>query len=207
MLVYDHAVVRGGYRRLLELEGDFDVVAEHGDANAAYADLALEDGRAIDVLVLDISMPGRSGLDLLARVAGRWPALRTLVFTTHDNAALVAQALRAGAAGFVTKSSPPDDVVASLRRVAAGERGVLSPDVPGAPDAPAAALPRELLSAREFDVLRLLVERNTLDEVAARLHLSSKAVSNHPAMMRQKLGVSSAVELLRCAQSHRLFMP
>jgi len=204
MLVDDHAVVRAGYGRLLELEPDFRVVAECADGDAALAALQRQSPPAIDVMVLDLSMPGRSGLDLLRRCASRWPALHVLVFSMHDNPAMVMQALRAGAAGFVTKSSAPELLVAALRRVAAGEQMVLSPDIAHAARAPSAQAPHEALSPREFDVLQGLVAGQGIDDIAARLHLSAKTVSNYQTLIRQKLGVSTAVELLRYAQQHSL---
>lgn len=208
MLVDDHAVVRAGYRRLLEDEADIVVVAEHGNADAAYGALAAQaaDHSTVDVLVLDLSMPGRSGLDVLRRARLRWPALRLLVFSMHDSPAMVAQALQAGADGFVTKSSEPAVLVDAVRRVAAGQTGVLSPDVALAPQAQSAAAPHQVLTAREFEVLRALVEGLTLDQIAARLHLSSKTVSNLQTQIRQRLGVATAVDLLHYAREHRLFM-
>lgn len=205
MLVDDHAVVRAGYRRLLELEPDCVVSAECADGDAAYALLQQRCPPPVDVIVLDLSMPGRSGLDLLRRIALRWPAVRRLVFSMHDSPAVVAQALAAGADGFVTKSSPPEVLVAALRRVAAGEPRVLSPDIADAPAQPAAQAPHLALSPREFQVLQGLLAGDALDLIAERLHLSAKTVSNHQTLIRQKLGVGNAVELLRYAQQHRLF--
>jgi DNA-binding NarL/FixJ family response regulator len=207
MLVDDHAVVRAGYRRLLELESDFEVVAECADGDAALTLLQQRQGAGVDVMVLDLSMPGRSGLDLLRRVALRWPAVRQLVFSMHDSPAMVAQALQAGADGFVTKSSQPAWLVAALRRVASGERPVLSPDIAGAPAAASAQPPHQALSSREFQVLQGLVAGDSLETIATRLHLSAKTVSNYQTLIRQKLGVGTAVELLRYAQQHRLFSP
>lgn len=207
MLVDDHAVVRTGYRRLLELEGDIAVVAEHADANGAQAALQRDDGAGVDVVVLDLSMPGRGGLDLLRRGSLRWPRLRWLVFSMHDSPAIVGQALRAGAAGFVTKSSEPDELVHSLRRVAAGQVPVLSADVAAAAATPASQPPHMALSAREFEVLRLLVQGGTPADIGQRLHLSPKTVSNLQTHIRQRLGVGNAVELLRYAAEHRLFTP
>lgn len=206
MLVDDHAVVRAGYRRLLELEADFEVVAECADGDAALAWLQRPPHPAVDVVVLDLSMPGRSGLDLLQRCSIRWPGLRVLVFSMHDSPAMVMQALRAGAAGFVTKSSAPELLVQALRRVAAGERAVLSPDIAHAGRAPAALAPHEALSPREFEVLQGLVQGLAVDDIAQRLHLSAKTVANYQTLVRQKLGVATAVELLRYAQQHRLFV-
>ncbi len=205
LLVDDHAVVRAGYRRLLELEPDCVVSAECADADSAYALLLQRQPPRVDVLVLDLSMPGRSGFDLLRRIALRWPLMRRLVFSMHDSPAMVAQALAAGADGFVTKSSPPEVLVAALRRVAAGEQRVLSPDIADAAAQPAAQAPHLALSPREFQVLQGLLAGEALDAIAGRLHLSAKTVSNHQTLIRQKLGVGNAVELLRYAQLHRLF--
>jgi DNA-binding NarL/FixJ family response regulator len=206
MLVDDHAVVRTGYRRLLELEPGFHVVAEAEDGNQALAELQRL-REPPDVVVVDLSMPGRSGLDLLRRLGFRMPTVRTLVFSMHDAPALVVQALAAGAAGFVTKASAPQVLVDALRRVAAGQRPVLSPDIASATAMPQAQPPHEALSSREFQVLQGLVAGYTLDEIAAELHLSAKTVSNHQTAIRQKLGVATALELLRYAQQHRLLTP
>jgi len=205
LLVDDHAVVRAGYRRLLELEPDCRVVGECADGDMALDWLQRAGPQPdADVMVLDLSMPGRSGLDLLRRVAIRWPAVRVLVFSMHDNPAMVMQALKAGAAGFVTKSSEPEVLVQALRRVARGDDAVLSPDVAGAARSPAAQAPHEALSPREFEVLQGLVAGEAVDSIAARLHLSAKTVANYQTLIRQKLGVNTAVELLRYAQQHRI---
>ena len=205
VLVDDHAVVRAGYRRLLADEGDLQVVAEFADADAAYTALVAAAPGAFEVLVLDLSLPGRSGLDLLRQARQRWPALPLLVFSMHDSPAMVAQALAAGAAGFITKSSEPALLVGALRRVARGERGVLSPDIATA--AQAAAPPHQRLSGREFEVLRGLAQGQTVDQIAEQLHLSPKTVSNYQTQIRQRLGLGTAVDLLRYAQAHRLLAP
>ena len=207
VLVDDHAVVRAGYRRLLADEGDLTVVAEFADADAAYAALLAAAPGAFEVLVLDLSMPGRSGLDLLRRAGLRWPALPMLVFSMHDSPAMVAQAIAAGAAGYITKSSEPELLVRALRRVARGERGVLSPDIAASVKTPAAGPPHQVLSGREFEVLRGLVQGQTVEQIAQALHLSPKTVSNYQTQIRQRLGVSTALELLRYAQAHRLLVP
>jgi len=204
-LADDHAVVRAGYRRLLELERDMAVVAEYGDAESAYRALAAEAGEAVDLLVLDLSMPGRSGLELLRRLQQRRPGLRVLVFTMHDGAAMIEQCLRAGAAGFVTKSSAPEVLVEAVRRAARGETA-LSPDVAAIAAAPPEA-PHRSLSSREFDILQQLLAGHGVEEIAHTLRLSAKTVSNYQTQIRQKLGVGSAVELLRYAREHGLAVP
>lgn len=202
MLVDDHAVVRAGYRRLLEMEQDMRVVAEHGQADEAYAMLGRLLPGGLDALVLDLSMPDGGGLGLLKRVHQRWPLLQVLVFSMHDNPAMVCQALKAGAAGYVTKSNEPEVLVRALRRVALGEREVLSPDVQGAA-APAPA-PHLDLSPREFEVLQALVQGLSLEQIAERLRVAPKTVSNLQSQLRQRLGVASAIELLLYAQRHGL---
>ncbi len=203
-LADDHAIVRQGYRRLLELEPDFGVVAECADGPAVLALLQGTDPPGLDLLVLDLSMPGCSGLDLLERITHRWPNVAVLVFSMHDAPAMVAQALKAGAAGFVTKSSNPEELVQCLRRVAAGERRVLSADIAAAPHSVSALAPHDALSPREFQVLEGLIAGLGLDEIAARLHLSAKTVANHQTQLKQKLGVSTAVDLLLYARRYGL---
>lgn len=206
-LADDHAVVRAGYRRLLELEPDMAVVAEFGDVDSAYSALTSADAsvRAVaDLLVLDLSMPGRSGLELLRRLNARLPALPVLVFTMHDGAAMLDQCLRAGAAGFVTKSSAPEVLVDAVRRAARGEIA-LSPDMAAlVARQPASGPPHERLTAREFDILQQLIAGRAVEDIAQNLRLSTKTVANYQTSIRQTLGVGSAVELLRYAREHGL---
>lgn len=204
-LADDHAVVRMGYRRLLELEPDVEVVAEFGDASEAYDSLTQLRPGALDLLILDLSMPGRSGLDLLRRLSIRMPALRVLVFSMHDSAAMIGQCLGAGAAGFVSKSSEPQVLLDAVRKVAAGQRVApgLHPPTPAGPYQP----PHLLLSPREFDVLHHLLAGHGVEAIAQRLRLSEKTIANYQTQVRQKLGVSNAVELLRYAREHRLIAP
>jgi DNA-binding NarL/FixJ family response regulator len=205
-LVDDHAVVRAGYRRLLELE-NIEVAAEFADADGAYAALSPDSADALDLLVLDLSLPGSSGLELLRRLQQRRPQLRVLVFTMHDSVTLILQCLKAGAVGFITKSSAPEVLVDAVQRAVRGERP-LSPDVAAAVEREEALAqpeaPHLRLSTREFDVLRALIEGAGVEEISRRLHLSPKTVSNYQTLVRQKLGVSTAVELLRYAREHGL---
>lgn len=201
-LVDDHAVVRAGYRRLLELEG-LDVAAEFADADAAYAALAAPGDCPVDLLILDLSLPGRSGLELLRRLSVRRAELKVLVFTMHDGAAMVRQCLRAGAAGYVTKSSAPEELVDAVHRVWRGERA-LSADVADAAAALAEPAPHLNLSTREFDVLQALLRGAGVEEISRQLRLSAKTVANYQTLVRQKLGVANAVELLRYAREHGL---
>ena len=199
-LVDDHAVVRAGYRRLIELEDDLAVAAEFGDAESTYAALAGPGPCPVDLLVMDLSLPGQSGLELLRHLTQRLPALPVLVFTMHESAALVRQCLRAGAAGFVTKCSEPATLLDALRCIARGEIA-LSDDVAGAWD-DAAPAPHAALSVREFDIFQRLVLGHDVDRIAQTLHLSGKTVANYQTEIRRKLRVANAVELVRYARDH-----
>lgn len=197
LIADDHAVVRAGTRRLLEAEPGLAVAFEAADGDVAYA--AVSEGLDVDAAVIDLSMPGRSGLDLLRRLALRRPAMPLLVFSMHVSPALVRQAFQAGAWGYVSKSSAPEDMVGVLRRVMAGERDVCSADV-AALDPVREPEPAVALTARELDVLRLWVEGADNEAIARRLFLSPKTVANVASALRGKLGASSAVELLRRAR-------
>ncbi len=198
----DHAVVRSGYRRLLELDETVEVVAEFADGESAYR--WLSDHRA-DILILDLSMPGRGGLATLQRLRHRVPQLRVLVFTMHDSPALAAQALHLGASGYVTKSSPPESLIDAVRRV--GEGGcALSAEIAGALQAStdAGALPHKQLSPREFDLFLLFAGGVGVEQIAADRCLSVKTVANYQTTIRHKTGLGNALEMYRYAQEHGL---
>lgn len=203
VLADDHAVVRSGYRRLIELEETMQVVAEFGDGESAYAWLAQHEA---DVLVLDLSMPGRGGLDTLSRLKQRLPGLRVLVFSMHDSAAMVTQALRAGADGYLTKSSSPELLIDAIQRVWRHEC-VLSEDVRqhALSSTPSQAVPPHLvLTPREFEIFRRLAHGASVEGIAAALCLSPKTIANYQTVIRQKLGVETPVEMVRLAQHYEL---
>lgn len=202
LLVDDHALVRAGTVRLLHMEPDLRVVGEHAEAESAWRALLADPAQA-DVVVLDLSLPGRSGLDLLRQVAQRWPQLAVLVCSMHDSAAMLAQAMALGARGFVTKASDPMLLADAVRRVAAGET-VMSPDVQALRDHAAARAPHAALSPREFEVLLMLARGHGVETIAQALHLSPKRVANLQTAVRAKLGLANAVELLRYAREHGL---
>ena len=193
----DHAVVRTGYRRLLELESGLQVVAEFADGESAY--LWLSEHQA-DVLILDLSMPGQGGLATLQRLHQRVPKLRVLIFTMHDSATLAAQLLKAGASGYLTKSSPPESLIDAVHQVAAGEQ-VLSADIAAAMRKSDGDLPHQLLSPREFDVFLLLAQGTAVEQIATQRCLSIKTAANYQTIVRHKLGLHSALEMYRYAQT------
>lgn len=199
MLVDDHAIVRAGFKRLLEQQANFHVVAEASDADRAYS-LYVE--HRPDVVIMDLSMPGVSGLDTVRRIISRQPDARVLVFTMHEDASVAERAIHLGACGYVTRSNEPEILAAAVIEVAAGKMA-LSPDI-----AKSIALlklsgsesPLDALSAREFEILRLLVTGRPATEIAKLLNLSGKTVANYHTLIKQKLRIDSDVELVLLAQ-------
>jgi DNA-binding NarL/FixJ family response regulator len=200
----DHAVVRAGYRRLLELDGRMRVVAEFGDGDSAYQWLAANEA---DVLILDLTMPGRGGLATLQRLRQRLPHLRVLIFTMHESADLAEQTLRIGAAGYITKSSAPESLVAAAHDVAAGGRPI-SPDVASAlAGAAHTDAPHTTLSPREFEIFLLLARGDGVEAIAIARCLSVKTIANYQTSIRQKTGLGSSLEMYRYAEAHGLTAP
>lgn len=206
LLVDDHAVVRQGYRRLIEMHEGIDVVAEAQDAASGYK--AFKDCKP-DVVVVDISMPGRGGIDLVRQLRQREAAARVLVFTMHASAIYAQQAFRAGARGYVTKSSSPDILVSAIRSVYAGRPALcveineaiatsrLSGDVSAVDE----------LTPREFEILRLLLDAKSTDEIAAAFNLSPKTVANYHYEIKLKLGIRSDIELVYFCMRQGLVAP
>jgi two-component system invasion response regulator UvrY len=198
LLVDDHVVVRAGYRRFLEQEPDCQVIAEASSGEEAYQTLQT---LSPDIVILDLSMPGQGGLSVLRRMKLRWPLLPVLVFSMHDNLSFVVQAMRSGATGYITKSSEPELMVKAVRSVVAGMQ-TLSPDVAQKMEFAAhsdRALPTLGLSVREFEIFRLVASGKTHEEIASLLNVSVKTVANNHSLIRQKLGISTDIELYRLA--------
>ncbi|WP_026595847.1 response regulator [Methyloferula stellata] len=203
MLVDDHAIVREGYRSLLQKQPGLQVVAEAGDGAEAYR---LYKEATPDLVIMDLTMPGLSGIEAVKRIRQWDHAARILVFTMHQNVAYAVQAIRAGAKGYVTKSSPPEALLSAVFDVLKG-RTALSPDIDhelalsrlaGEPQA------LDVLTPREFEVLRMLLAEKTTDEIAETLHVSPKTVANTRYLIKSKLSVTSDIELVRLALRQRL---
>ena len=198
LLVDDHAVVREGYRRLLERGGDIVVIGEASDAAQAYEKFC---ALSSEVVVMDIAMPGVSGIEAMRRMLGRAPDARVLMFSMFEDAIYANRALQGGAWGYVTKASAPDVLVEAVRSVAVGER-YLSAGIARELALRGVALDTDrpdALSAREFEVLRLIVQGLALKDIAERLGVHPKTVANHQSAIRQKLGADNPVQLLRMA--------
>jgi two-component system, NarL family, invasion response regulator UvrY len=201
LLVDDHPVVRMGYRHLLQAGSGIEVVGEAPDSSSAYTAFR---ALAPDVVVMDISLPGASGVEVMKRMRSHRPEARILIFSMHDEAIFVSRAMRAGAAGFVSKSSAPEKLIDAVRAVARGNVYLSAePAAAGAVTAgPGAAAARlEELSQREEEVLRLWAQGLSLTEIGSRLGVSEKTVANYQSLMRQKLGAQNDVQLLRLAQA------
>jgi len=203
MLVDDHAIVRSGFRRLLEQEPQLQIVAEADNGERAYALFVKE---MPDVVVIDLSMPGMSGFETIRRIVAREPMARILVFSMHEDAMRAGRAIQLGARGYVTKSSAPEVLGKAIIEVAAGKL-FLSTDVAQAIAQSKLAgedNPLKLLTAREFEIFRLLVAGHGAAEIAGILNLSAKTVANNRTLINQKLRTSGDVELVLLALRHDL---
>ena len=200
----DHAIVREGLKRIVASVQDMEVTGE-----AANSAEVMQHVRTLtfDVLMLDLSMPGRSGMELIRQVHAEKPKLRILVLSMHQELQYAVRSIKSGASGYLTKESAPALLEQAIRQIAGGGAFV-SADVAqqlalGAmPGAEVAA--HESLSAREFEVFRLLVAGVSVTEAGARLNLSAKTVSTHKANLMHKLGLHNPSELIRYALKHGL---
>jgi DNA-binding NarL/FixJ family response regulator len=199
LLADDHEIVRDGLKRILGAAGDLQVAGEAANGDQA---LALVKANDYDLALLDLSMPGLAGIDLIKRVKIEKPKLRILVLSMHGEQQYATRALKAGASGYLTKDSAAGQLVGAIRKIAAG--GVHVSEAAAAGLVSAERAPHQALSDREFEVLRLLVGGRSPTEIAARLHLSVKTVSTHKTHIQQKLGLSGTADLVRYALEHKL---
>lgn len=200
----DHGLMREGIKHILRSADDIEV---HAEASDGFEVLALVRKGGFDVLIMDLSMPGRSGMDLIKQIKDEAPDLSVLVLTMHDEDQYAARAIRLGAHGYITKESAGKDLVNAIRRVHAG-RPYISMEVAEqlAMDAMQHRhdLPHKSLTNREFEVFNMLVTGKSVTDIAAILHLSVKTVSTHKAHILQKLGTPSLAELVQYAIAHGL---
>jgi DNA-binding NarL/FixJ family response regulator len=198
VLVDDHAVVRAGVRRLLEQEPLFEVIGEAESGEKAYQILA---ELKPDVMVMDLSMPGMGGLEAIRRILMRYEKAKILVLSMHEDLSFANQALKLGAKGYLTKNTLADDLVKSIETVTQGDvflsdeiaKKMAMQSISGNQD------PVHELSAREFEIFRLLAEGLDIDAIASTLNISSKTVSNYQTMIKQKLNIKTPIELIRYA--------
>jgi DNA-binding NarL/FixJ family response regulator len=199
LIADDHKIVRDGLRRILAAHADLSIEGEAANGDEA---LALVRSREYDVAMLDMSMPGLSGIDLIKRLRIERPKLRILVLSMHGEEQYAARVLKAGAAGYLTKDSAAEQLVGALRKIAAG--GMHIGEVAAASLVAAGRQPHQALSDREFEVLRLLVEGKSPGDIAEQLHLSVKTVSTHKTRILEKLGLKSTADLVRYALENKI---
>ncbi|GAB3676951.1 response regulator [Salinisphaera aquimarina] len=194
LLVDDHSVVRAGYGRLLKLADDIEVAGEADSGERAYAACRQTD---FDVIVMDLSLPGMSGIEATKRILSRYPGVRILVFSVHEEAIFVRRALAAGATGYISKRAVSDVLVDAVRAVASGQHYV--DEQLGDYGQTTATNPLASLSSREFEIFRLLASGANVNRIADELFLSPKTVANHTTRLRNKLGASGTADLTRLA--------
>ena len=204
LIADDHTVVRQGLKQILSEDPQLSVVGEAADGNEVLA--ALET-LSVDALVLDITMPGRNGLDVLKEVKRKRPALPVLVLSMHPEDQFAIRILRAGAAGYITKESAPEELVGALRKVCSGGKYVspqLAERLAVFIEDKTTRPPHEKLSDREFEVLRMLALGKTVTEVAEELLLSVKTVSTYRSRVLEKMKMTSNADLTRYALQNEL---
>lgn len=205
LLVDDHTLVREGLKRIIADSNLFSVVAEAADGNEALQRLRAQ---AIELVLLDLSMPGRSGVELVKQIKLEFPNLRILVLTMHEEEQYAVRSIRAGASGYLTKDSASASLIMAMEKIARGGMYI------SARLAEQLALnlqanenieqPHKLLSDREFQVFLALVDGSAVGEIAAALNLSIKTISTHKAHLLKKMQAQSVAELVRYAMVHAL---
>lgn len=198
MLVDDHAVVRAGYQMLLKNLPDLEVIAEAASGEEAYR---LHSTYQPDVIVMDLSLPGISGLETIKRINSRGTKTKILVFSMHEETIFVEQALQAGASGYITKSSAPQLLVEAIKKLSNGEKYIdpelaqqLAIEKSRGQDSPLSDF-----SAREFEIFCMLAEGLNTSEVAKKLSLSYKTVANYSTQIKTKLDVATVADIARIA--------
>ncbi len=204
LIADDHAVVRQGLKQIL---GDTPTMLVAGEATNGQEVLAKVRAETWDVVVLDISMPDRNGLDVLKELKAERPKLPVLMLSMYPEDQYATRALKAGASGYLAKDSAADELVRAIQRVVAGGRYVsphLAEKLAFEIGADSSKLPHETLSDREFQVLRLIATGKSAKDIAAELSLSVKTVSTYRARLLEKMGLGSNAELIHYAIQNRL---
>ena len=207
LIADDHAIVRGGLKQLLSSETGLSVAGEAANGLEALKQIREQ---PFDVALMDMSMPGRSGIELIKQVKTEKPKLAVLVLSMHKEEQYAVRALKAGASGYLTKESAPDQLVAAIRKIAGGgvfiSAGVaerLALELGGNHD----AAPHALLSSREYQIFRMIVSGTPIGGIANELSLSVKTVSTHKTRILQKMKMTSSAELIHYAIRHQLLEP
>ncbi|SAL84450.1 two component LuxR family transcriptional regulator [Caballeronia choica] len=205
LIADEHALVRDGLRHILRNAIGFDVVGEASDGATTIALIRSTDAH---VLVLDLSMPGRSGVELIKQIKEEKPGLRILVLTMHAEQQYAARAFKAGAAGYMTKESASAELVGAVTKVAAGGVYVslaMAERFAQSLNEPADTLPHQRLSDREYEVFRRMCAGETITEIGEALCVSAKTVSTYKSRILEKMQMPHEAALVRYAVRHKLF--
>ncbi|RPI15904.1 MAG: DNA-binding response regulator [Ignavibacteriae bacterium] len=206
-IVDDHAVVRRGIKQILSDDPEIEVTGEASDAEELMQQLY---EKHWDVLILDITMPGKSGLDVLIELRQKKPEMKILILSMHPEEEVALTALKSGAAGYLNKSSVPGELVNAVKRINDGGRYIttsLAESIAFSVEKDLSILPHRNLSDREFQVLCLLASGNTLTDVSKMLSLSIKTVSTYRTRVMEKMNMNTNVELTHYAIKHRIIVP
>jgi len=205
LLADDHNIVREGIKRLFDLTPDITAAAEATNGNQLLA--VLDEITGIDLVVLDMSMPGISGANLIKRIAARHPALPLLVLSMHNETLIARRALKAGASGYLTKDSEPEVLLSAIRQVAQGQYYIcaeLAEQMLFDPATEKNHRTYEILSERELEILLLLAKGTSVNDIATQLNISNKTVSTHKLRFMQKLNLNTNADLIRYAVENSL---
>ncbi len=202
LIVDDHVLMREGLKQLFEGERDFVIGAEAGSGEEV---LAILNREKFDLILLDISIPGMHGVELITKIRERPDNPPVLVLSMHNEPQIAKRKLRAGASGYITKDSSPKDLLNAIRKVAAGGRyitGDIAESIAFEVSTAAPVVPHEMLSARELLILRMFAQGKKVHEIAEELEISNKTVSTHKTRLMQKMHIDSDVKLMQYAIAH-----
>jgi DNA-binding NarL/FixJ family response regulator len=207
MIVDDHTIMREGLKRLFELDKDIHIAAEAADGLQALERLRT---MRVDLLLLDISMPGLSGEALISRLVHQHPRLPILVLSMHNDPHVAMRVLRSGATGYLTKTQSPETLIAAVKKVSTGAR-YIDPELleqialNSLKSNPSSGL--DSLTNREFQIMRLLADGHSINQIAEQLMISNKTVSTHKINLMQKMGFSSNADLIKFASKLSMSEP
>lgn len=203
MLVDDHMVVRAGVRRLLESANDFEIVAEAESGEQAYEFFPK---LKPEVTLMDLNMPGMGGIETIIRIKNRYPNAKIIVLSMYEHGPFITQAMKAGAKGYLTKSSLGDELIKAVKLVAQG-RSFMSSSLAQNFAIDSVTKPHnpfDELSAKEFEIFRLIAQGKEIDEIADALKLSEKTIANYQSLLKKKLNVTNSIEIVKLALQNGL---
>lgn len=204
ILVDDHELIREGLKKVIGKESDIDVIGEAQNANEMFELLS---NNKIDIIILDISMPGRSGLDLISEIKTQYPDVRILILSMHPEERFAVRALRAGAYGFITKGTASKILIEALNRIADGRKYItstLAEQLASELDIDHDKPLHENLSNREFEVLRLIAEGKSVSEIGEMLFISVNTVTSYRSRIMEKMKMKTNAEIIRYAIEQKL---